>query len=206
MTYDLSQLMSVAARHDSPPRDIQERILQGIVLSIARQGETLADLPIAELLDEPQKSKLLKYQQSLRRRVEEHFNPDSYLRVAQRAFDMNADALDLACRVVVEKFFPEHIIGPDHFEQFISKELTKNSKYPPIPEALMAVEDAFNAQLPGYQKVHYRIVAGPIFGLPVDEHTKADFEAYKAAFVLQAVQQGMAKWNASGRDSHPDIN
>ncbi len=190
MRTTITDFMSAASAIGSLHSTIHDRILQGVLGILAASDDKLADIQIAEFLDEPERSKMLKYQQCLRDKIVQHFNPGTYFSVAERALTLEPVALDIACRVIIENIIPEHIINKDCFLK-IANDLIMESGIDPGPEALLCMQIEFGRSFAEYQQTHYRMIAGPIFGLELDAFDIGEFRANKQRLLDNAYSAGI---------------
>lgn len=193
MQSSIRDILAKAAKPEPLSHEsLSEHIYQGIVRARARYDdicrqvlEMQAGHPAGQCIN------LERYGANLKRKVTDFCAESKFGIIMRAALQMEKPALDVATRKIVENFIEEKILTRDMLlESATSLRAGSDISIPTTESAFMRkfLSDHFDE----FRTIHYRMQAGPIFGLATSEEERAELDTHLIRFYRDAIRYGVA--------------
>jgi hypothetical protein len=164
--------------------DPAERLFDNLVKVFALIYEDYAALPFLDsITDEKERGRMLYMHNRVRQDLNTLIYEKKWGPLLQRALELDEDALDKGCAIMIELFFDGKTISRPQREWENRQILVNNNielQSDLGQEMLKAADDIYY----DYKKLQYRAIAGQIFGL-FDTDIEADEYRNQAANLLE---------------------
>lgn len=177
------------ALEPSNQADTFQNFFDNLVITYANYYDSFSELPFLDQIeDEDRRRRMTIMHNELYQQVRTLFTESGFAQTVEDALALRQPAFDRACAVIVSNFFENSIFSPNKMREKCL-EILEHNYINPHSELGHRMLEAADRIYPEYRNLHYRVIAGPVLGYPVDP-IEADAYHTHSANLLGAALKG----------------
>lgn len=177
-----------------------EQIFERLIVAFADHYTGFAQLPFIDYIDDERHRQSMTFMHnSLRQRLKDLITLNQCGQIFERAQQLDRHALDGACAIMIEHFFEDAIFSQadmdaDCYDVLLQREIEPNSD---LGQNMMQAGRSVYREC---RALRYRAITGNIFGFPVDNAEKQDYQAQAYRLLENIMDNAYERYYPEGFD------